>query len=340
MTASSVWHKHTQTENLLAKPVLWPEKLLKVLFFRMVLKSYCMVVIRYYVFCYANSYGIDCALNELETFNKLKGVAGLTSQEKGFIYIGVKRELEFFKRYQHALHLVPTLDAGCAFDVVGQVKSHFVCMDVTQNIEHKKEKDVAQNMKVPLGWHKRFAEVKNDSIQFFDEYYKECRKNRTLRTMTSTRKVSLQKQFKPDINFFLSRHVWLNYLEIGKPISLAMEGLISTKGISRYQLELLIAHLRFYAYYRDVLKLVPTLSCGDCTDFVGEISGEMIHYFVLTDTKDYHKNYSKYLEARHKAGDRYEVAVYSMFDQTFQIFKFNEYHNIEPNFDIPKEDET
>ena len=276
-------------------------------------------VLRYYIFCYSSAFGAEKALELLDEYRQLPQFTELVGSEADGIniYCGVKSELEFYRTFMVKLKLVPTLDAGCAFDMVGQLKQCFLCIDVTRNIRNKSS---AENMNVPLGWKKLFAETKGKSTQFYDENCDRCGKPK----MTAKcPKEILRKKFSYDIEFFVVRHIWINYIEFNRPICLAVKGLLPTNSIRKSQVTRLVAHLQFYLTYREKLKLVPALSCDDCTDFVGETNGKMVRYLVLEDTNGYNDKYVGFLKEMSDAGIFYEVAVYSCMEQIFSFYNCN-----------------
>ena len=124
-------------------------------------------------------------------------------------------------------------------------------------------------------------------------------------------------------------------IESGCPLSLVMEGLTVAKHIRSSTKVLLAAHLRFYTAYRQVLKLIPTLSCGDCTDFVGEESGKMVRYFVLTDAKGYGDKYQLYFDSMRGRRELCKTVVFSPWNQLFNFYSSNNYPQIDPDFDMP-----
>ena len=57
----------------------------------------------------------------------------------------------------------------------------------------------------------------------------------------------------------------------------------------------LSAELQFYHAFKDKAKLVPTLDCGDNTDFVGVIRGHLVRFDVTTNLSPKKKHWDRYL---------------------------------------------
>ena len=61
----------------------------------------------------------------------------------------------------------------------------------------------------------------------------------------------------------------------------------------------LAAELQFYHTFKDKAQLVPTLDCGDNTDFVGELKGHLVRFDVTTNLLPKKKKWERYLRYKY-----------------------------------------
>lgn len=61
----------------------------------------------------------------------------------------------------------------------------------------------------------------------------------------------------------------------------------------------LSAELQFYHQFKARFNLVPSLDCGDNTDFVGEIKGHLVRFDVTTNLGYKHDDWEKYTKYKY-----------------------------------------
>ena len=98
----------------------------------------------------------------------------------------------------------------------------------------------------------------------------------------------------------LSRHhifaVYNKYGDVKKAGSV-LDSCLEKRDIEFKQYHGLDAELQFYHAFKTKMNLVPALDCGDNTDFVGNIKGQLVRFDVTTNLSnkaDRWKLYSQY----------------------------------------------
>jgi len=291
-------------------------------------------VVRYLAMLHLHIRSYDYAIKQLKQFETNSKLLFWLDNDRlrlQNICLGVACELRFYCRFWRILNLVPTLDAGCAFDFVGRTpKNAFLRIDVTHNIECKKQKDADQLFGGPSGWRKLFAQVNDEGCRLYNEKFKPTKPVHLSSSIDA-------KMFKApscgwDLEYFVARHRWLRFVELGGAENLVLAELATAQRFVSVSSGMLYAQAMFYIRYRQILNLVPALSCGDRTDFVGESEGQVVRYYVLTETQGYGEKCSGYLARRTKNGFRYKVVVFNGLTCEFRFHDVDDLIGIEPNW--------
>ena len=99
----------------------------------------------------------------------------------------------------------------------------------------------------------------------------------------------------------LSRyHVFSTYNKYAKQNPQKKAGKILTKRLGGGDVELLQvigldAELEFYHTFKGKYQLVPSLDCGDHTDFVGMLNGQLTRFDVTTNVSSKQKHWKNYI---------------------------------------------
>lgn len=292
-------------------------------------------LVRFNVMCQLHTGSFVSAHNLLKRLQTDDQLVSWLDNDKGRlldICLGVKCELEFYVCFWKCFGLVPTLDAGCAFDFVAKSKKSILRIDVTHNVDTKESNDSAANFGGPSSWKIVFAEVKDGSIRLLSAKYKP---SKTVKMGATT-----MSDFVPNKNqgfnceYFIARHRWLNFIEHGKSEAAALAAISTAQTFYSVPRGMLYAQMLFYIRFRYLLKLVPALSCGDMTDFVGESDGQIVRYLILIETKNYVEHIFPYLQKRKVFGFNYKIAVFDILLREFQFYDSDDCDAIEPNHDL------
>lgn len=290
-------------------------------------------VIRYAVFFKHMSAGYDAAVKKVDELcdsDCAKNWVRKKLIER--IRIGIKGELMFYNLLGDRMKLTPTLDAGCAFDFVGNTSQmdeiklpcQFVRIDVTTNINKKRETELT-TCYGQKHWPFLVAHVKYDEKQV-DWYDLEWNKIHCSRDAAVSGNIEIgMASEKPSGRFAFMRREVLEQIERRDSLAEALAE-IKSRPLKEQKLnDLIEAEARFYSSYKYALNIVPALSCGDYCDFIGEHSGELIRYHVVTDLSDYSTSKKPQIQRLSQA-IKYVVAVYDSDAQGFRFYNWDDYH--------------
>lgn len=234
--------------------------------------------------------GFDAASDLCDKLCAKECVTKLIDNSAALIARGVKGELNFFNRYGLELNLTPTLDAGCAYDFVGDCEhiikgSRFLCIDVTTNSDVKRTN--AYMKEINYGWPLVYAEVTMDSpsVKMYDDGFNEINCDKVLNAQKQS-----ERQIQPcqiySVKDAWYRRKYLEMIELGYTLKESIDLLLMDEDVSPEQKKMIETHLKFFKVYRFAFHLVPGLSCGDMADFIGEHEGRLVRFRVLPDIKD------------------------------------------------------
>lgn len=245
----------------------------------------------------------------------------LTKKEVSNNCYGVEKELDFYASFDKKYSLIPTLDAGCQFDFVGQLHGSIVALDVCGGLGNKS--DMAECFGV-LRWRRYAVWVKCVNV---DWYWMQS--GRLQLAGLPTDRVAIQNggvmsrrivTIVPDVESFeFLRHIWLSRAAGNERIGMIVDEIISSVGISVSEKGLLIAQIRFLRTYRYALNLVATLSFVEGVDFVGQHGSKLVRYHVITSYDECRQNEYPALSGLPYSSDEYKVVRY---DDDEKVFEF------------------
>lgn len=242
-------------------------------------------LIRYIAYCLMAKLGlrktVEWLMDETQQMS-YSASAGLSKKQIRQNCRGIQAELKFFCAESRRLFLVPTLDAGCQFDLVGTKGGEIKCYDVTTAIGIKRH----ANNRVYYGdckWPVLVADVKGQKVRFYESTSTGLS---TSPISSDTMKVD-EKHFgkaevkldQQSVDFFKKRHAMFSRYS-SQSMSLDKLVLEIRQCCPGDVGDMLCAHLYFYSTYKYALNLVPTLSYGDAIDFVGQHNGVLERYHI------------------------------------------------------------
>ena len=305
--------------------------------------------LRYLAFAEYNRNGLESAKGilkgQIENIRSDRidiGDKGIDNIRKGLI-----AELEFFDSCRICLNLCPTLDAGCAFDFVGEVldcKSfdalnfggRFIRIDVTTSIECKRNREII-SCRGQKHWPLLFAYVHDSKVDWYSEKMDVPLLSKPLKLDDTTSNVYSESQ---GVAFARYRRECLERIEFGdKPDDVVRE-IPNTDQIKPEERKSLEAQSVFFVTYKYALNIVPALSCGDMCDFIGEHDGELVRYKVLMDTNKYDEDEYPVFKQLSKEF-RYKVALFNARTRMFDFYDWDDCHLFDdvPDFEDQKKKE-
>ena len=247
------------------------------------------------------------------------------------ILSGVRGELYFFVAFQDRLKLTPTLDAGCAYDFVGEVKAgekllqkingRFVRIDVTTNIETKREKGLTVcNGQTKWPFLVAHVRLQGMCIDWYDEAMT-CVLDSWPFDVSSTPIMAYAEHLDNDLVMYAKlRRMSLEPIETNQGCCFVSNP-FATFGTHKFD-RMLDAHLAFFSSYKYALNIVPALSYGDLCDFIGEHDGELVRYRVLTSLDGYYEKERLVIEQLSK-NIKYMIALYDAQTKMFKFFDWD-----------------
>ena len=275
------------------------------------------------------------------------GRIDIDDEEIDKICKGLIAELEFFDSCRICLNLCPTLDAGCAFDFVGEVPDckgfpalgfggRFIRIDVTTSIECKREKEII-SCRGQKHWPLLFAHVHGGKVDWYSEKLDVPLLGKPLKLDDTTSNGHTKSHH---VAFARYRRESLERIEFGDKLDEVVREIPNTDKITLEECKILEAQSVFFATFKYALNIVPALSCEDMCDFIGEHDGKLVRYRVLVDTKKYDEDEYPVFKQLSKEL-RYKVALFNARTRMFDFYDWDDWHLFDdvPAFEDQKKKE-
>lgn len=250
----------------------------------------------------------------------------LTQSEVDNNLYGVEKELDFYTSFDRKYELIPTLDAGCQFDFVGQLQGSIVALDVCGGLVNKS--DMAECFGV-LRWRRYAVWVKCVNVEWHWMLFGRLQsaglpKDRIVIQNGGIMSHSILSAVSDLERFEFLRHIWLSRVAKNERCSLLIQELNSSLGISKVERDLLAAQMRFFKTYRYALNLVATLSFIEGIDFVGQHGCNLVRYHVITSYEECRKNEYQALSGLPYSCDEYQIVRYDNDEMQFEFKRIDD----------------